>query len=327
MKKITVMGAGAWGSVLAYTLNDPSIEMTIWSKTSSLVDEINQTGKNTKYTGDTFLKNITATTQIQKAVENADILINALPAYAIKDVFTGSKPHIKEGLHVINASKGIDPKTHQIPFEIFEEIFSDSISYFSLSGPSFAAGLLQNHPTTINIAGKNHDSLKYIKDLGRSKMLYFIPSDDVIGVEWGGIYKNVVAIGVGLSAGLGYGENTNALLFSAGFKEMAHSGVKMGAQFETFYQPSGIGDLMLSTSSMKSRNYSFGYYIGQGKETDWIVDKLSGTAEGYYTLQSIIYLKKKYNLRLPLATMLYQIIYQQANPQTEFSDFLEKYAE
>jgi len=323
MKKLTIIGAGAWGTALAYIFRDSGWEIIMWSKNDSIVREINTKNKNSKYAGDKTLPNIKATGDLDHAIKNSDIIINALPAYAIREVFERTKPHIKENAIIINASKSTDTKTHQLPHQIFKGILPLSSHYFSLSGPGFAAGVLNHHPTTINIAGKNHELLSDIKKIARSTNIYLAFSNDVIGVEWGGIYKNIVAIAAGFSEGLEYGENTNALVFSAGFKETVKSGVSLGANLETFYEPCGVGDLMLSTSSMKSRNYSFGFHLAKEQNIETIFTKLSGVAEGYYALQSVYHLKSEHKLTLPLSSMLYHIIFNHADHKTEFQKFLE----
>ncbi len=327
MKNVTIIGAGAWGTALAYIFRGTGLRILIWSKNPSIVADINQHKKNKKYTGDNILTDIRATTNLRTSLSDADVVINALPSYAIRDVFESAKQNIKENTIIINASKGLDTSTHQLPYQVFREILPPKIHYFSLSGPGFASGVLNGHPTTINIAGKDHNLIKEIKSLARTNNVFLSYSSDVIGVEWGGIYKNIVAIAAGLSSGLGYGENTNALVFSAGFKEMVQSGITLGGNLETFYEPCGVGDLMLSTSSMKSRNYSFGYYLTQEKKIETVFTKLSGVAEGYYALKSIAYLKNKHALTLPLSIMLHEIIFAKADHKNAFMKFLETHFE
>jgi glycerol-3-phosphate dehydrogenase (NAD(P)+) len=322
MQKLTIVGAGAWGTALAYIFRNTDYDITLWSKNPDTVAEINNHHTNSKYTEKADLTGIKATGDLQKSLAEASIIINALPSYTIREIYQNSKNYIKEGVILINASKGTDTQKHQMPHQIFNEIFSSSIHYYSLSGPGFSSGLLESHPTTINIAGKTHNKIKDIKDSVKANNVYLSYSSDIVGVEWGGIYKNIVAIASGFARGLGYGENTNALIFSAGFKEMVQSGIAQGANLETFYEPSGVGDLMLSTSSMKSRNYSFGYHLAKGEDIESIFSKLAGVSEGYYSLKSISHLKKEYELSLPLSSMLSGIIFHHENHKSAFNNFL-----
>lgn len=312
MKHLAIIGAGAWGSALAFVAAQSTLTTTVWSRNATTVAEINHT-----------LSVIQATTDLEKTVADADIIINALPAKAIREVFTNAKPYIKKNVIIINASKGIDPQTHHFPSQIFADLFSEEIRYFTASGPAFAVGLLQKNPTIMNLAGKDTTTAYKIAQAVRHKQVHLVVSNDIIGVEWGGIYKNIIAIATGLAAGLGYGENTQALLFTAGFQEMRTAGIQMGAQEQTFYQPAGIGDLMLTATSMKSRNFSFGYHLAKEGSVDAAIRQLSGIAEGYYTLQSIPYLKNKYHLKLPISDMLQGIIEEQKNPHEMFQTFLE----
>ena len=325
MKKLAIIGAGAWGSALAFVSLHTSLRSVIWSKNPAIVEEINQSGTNTKYTGQTPLSGLRATGEIQEALTDADVIINALPANAITEVFTSAKSFIKPGAIIINASKGLEIQTHRFPFEIFHDIFAGDICYFTVSGPSFADGLLRGDPTMVSLAGKDLQIGDIVREMIREKKIYLTVSQDIPGVEWGGIYKNVIAIAAGLSVGLGYGENTSALIFSAGIKEMLTAGVVMGASAETFTQPSGVGDLMLSTTSLKSRNFSFGYHVAQEKDIEGIFTKLSGIAEGYYTLQSVSYLEQKYNLVMPLATLLRRIIFHGMDAKSAFTNFLHDF--
>jgi glycerol-3-phosphate dehydrogenase (NAD(P)+) len=323
MKNLTIVGAGAWGTALAYIFRDTDYQVLLWSKNETIVNEINTSRKNTKYSGDKTLAGIKASTDIINATKQADIIINALPAHTIKDIFIQTGSQYKKNAIIINASKAIDPGTHQLPHQIFKQLLPSDTHYYSLSGPGFASGLFENHPTTINIAGENQEHIIELKNSLQKNHVYLAFSNDIIGVEWGGIYKNVVAIAAGFAEGLGYGENTNALIFSAGFKEMVQSGVSLGAKLETFYEPCGVGDLMLSTSSMKSRNYSFGFHLAKEQNPKNIFRKLSGVAEGYYTLQSTEYLKTKHNLTLPLSNMLNEIIFHNSDHKNAFLKFLE----
>lgn len=324
MLRVSIVGAGAWGSALAYALSKAGMETSIWSNNLKLVEEINREGRNSRYAGKTNLNLIKASSNLRSCIDNSDIVINALPSYAIREVFGKTNGFWKKDMIVINASKGIDAKTNQLPNQVLTELLPTNLHYFTLSGPGFAAGVFDNHPTTINLAGREHKRLTEFRKLAKESNIFFTFLSDVVGVEWGGIYKNIVAIGAGFASGLGYGENTNALVFSAGFKEMAQSGMEMGANLETFYEPSGVGDLMLSTSSMKSRNFSFGYYLAQTKSVELTFGKLAGVAEGYFTLKSVSFLRDKYGLNLPLANMLYGIVFKGAEHKKAFSGFLNE---
>jgi len=323
MKNVTIIGAGAWGTALAYMFKGTGLNLTIWSKNESIVKDINNNNINSKYAGKISLSHLEATTDLENSLKKSDVIINALPSYAIKGIFANAKSHINKNTIIINGSKGMDTKTHQMPHQVFNEILHSEAYYYSLSGPGFAAGVMNNNPTTINIAGKDHNLIKLIKTMLKKNNIYLAFSSDYIGVEWGGIYKNIVAIAAGFAEGLGFGENTSALIFSAGFKEMVQSGISMGANLETFYEPCGVGDLMLSTSSMKSRNFSLGYYLAKEPTLEAAFSKLPGIAEGYYTLQSISFLKTKYQLSLPLSNMLHEIIFEKAEHKKSFTKFLE----
>lgn len=285
MRKIGFLGAGQWAKALARLINNRFLEVKLWSKDI----RISFKRKNLF-----FLKNI-------KDVFDVDILVLGVPTFALREVLSFSKPFYR-GQPVLGLSKGVEKKTGFLSHQIVRNVLG-KVKYAHLSGPSFAKEIKHGFKTCVSLALNPQDK-KYFKEFFNLENLKIKVSNDLIGVELGGAFKNVIAILAGISDGLGFGHNFRSVLIMEGFKEMIKLGKKMGAKKETFLELSGLGDLILTATSLKSRNYRYGFFLAKK-----IKDLKGRTIEGKDSVDGFLVLAKKYKLDLPIVNGVYEIIY------------------
>jgi glycerol-3-phosphate dehydrogenase (NAD(P)+) len=317
---IAVLGAGAWGTALALHLARNQQQVKLWVYEKAQLTEINATRYNSRYLPGQRLPAAIFCTDDYKVLfaEIRDVLI-ALPSVVFRENLLAIKPLLKKGQRLIWATKGIDPKKHQLLHEVVGEIMGE-ISTAVISGPSFAEEVALNLPTAVTIASQDE---KFADELlGRFQGVNFRVelTADVIGVELGGAIKNVIAIGIGIADGLGFGANARAALMTQAMAEIIELGLALGAKRSTFWGLSGIGDLILTCTDNQSRNRRLGMALGHGKTLKQAQKEL-GTTEGVATAQNIFYLLKKYKLKAPINDAVYRVLYEQQNPEALFKKF------
>jgi glycerol-3-phosphate dehydrogenase (NAD(P)+) len=323
MKKLTILGAGAWGSALAAVLGKNFDTTFIWSYLEDEANDINKNKVNSNYLPGVLLQNVTATTSIETALQDSEIIISVVPSFAIRQTWTQVKNIVKNNHIFINASKGVEKDTHFLPYQLFEELFGQEMSYFSLCGPSFASDVAEGKPTAVSLAGKDQKKAEEVIKNFKNGTFHLRYSDDVIGTELGAIFKNVIAIASGMVLGKQFGPNTQALVVVEGMKELRELGEKMGAKQETFFGLAGLGDLLLTAMNNQSRNMNFGIELGKGISLDQALKDQKGVAEGYYTTLSLDYLMKKYSISLPLCSMMADILLKKMPIQKRFDQFMQ----
>lgn len=313
MTNITVFGTGSFGTALANVLADNGHNTLMWGKTSTTIEEINNEHTNHNYLKEAKLNsNIKATTDIQEAINHADIFLIALPTKAIREVMSEVNQLLTSKKSFIHVTKGIENAT----FKRVSEMLEDSISpeYNAgigvLSGPSHAEEVVIKQPTTVSAASSNPELRKLIQDLFMTDYLRVYTNDDLVGVELGGALKNIIAIASGVLAGMGFGDNAKAALMTRGLAEITRLGVKLGADPLTFQGLGGIGDLIVTCTSTHSRNYSLGFQLGKGKSLDEIMNHMNMVAEGVYTTESVYNLSKKENVEMPITEALYHVLFE-----------------
>lgn len=309
-EKIGVLGGGSWGTSLAILLAQKGYDVDIWSRDKEQIKEMKESRINKKYLPDAILpSNLNLTNDLEKANSNKDLIILSVGTHGVREVLENSKPYIKPNQIIVNVSKGIENETLMRISQIVEELIPDS-KYAVLSGPSHAEEVANNIPTTVVSASKDKEIAEYVQDLFITPSFRVYTNPDVIGVELGGALKNVIALGAGISDGLDCGDNTKAALMTRGIFEMARLGEKMGAQINTFSGLSGIGDLIVTCTSMHSRNRRAGILIGQGMKIDDAIKKIGMVVEGIRTTKSTFELAKKYNINMPITEEIYGVLYE-----------------
>lgn len=317
-KKISVIGAGTWGTTIANLLATKGFKIKIWAKEKDVVESINKNNINKIYLPNIRLsKNIEAFDDINTAISNSDILINAVPVQFIRDVFKQIKKYNNISI-VLNLSKGIEIKTLKTPSEILKEFFDADI--YVLSGPNFATEIAQQKPAATTIAGKDYKTRKFLQDLFYTQYFRVYENDDLVGCEIAGAIKNVIAIAAGICDAMSFGNNTKAALITRGLNEIRNLGKAKGAKDITFLGLAGIGDLVLTCNSNISRNYTAGYNIvkyGNIKQNIHI-------AEGIYTAKAIYKLSKKLKVEMPISNQIYLVIYKDKKPDQALRDLMTR---
>ncbi len=318
MKKVSVIGAGSWGTAIAFVLAENGHDCLLWARREEQSAEINKEHKNKAYLPDILLpQNLKATSNLEEAVMHGDIIVVAVPTNAMRSVCKDMNAVIKERKLIVHVSKGIEPNTlKRISEMISEEIAEENrSSVVALSGPSHAEEVVYHHPTTVTASSKDMDAAEEIQDLFMNKNFRVYTNPDIVGVELGAALKNVIALAAGISDGLGYGDNAKAALITRGLAEISRLGVKMGANPQTFSGLTGLGDLIVTCTSVHSRNWKAGNMLGQGKKLDDVVSGMGMIIEGVRTAEAAHQLAEKYKVSMPLTEALYTILFKDVPPK------------
>lgn len=307
-RKITLLGGGSWGTALSKLLSENGHQVTVWLRDEEQCRLISTERINKKYLPEVKIpENIVFTSDINEAVKNAEILLIVTPTQMIRNVLRQINQEYKKDKIIINASKGIEIGTMDLVSDIVREETSNC-TFAVLSGPSHAEEVALSLPTAITMACNNKNVAEEIQDAFMSSYFRVYTNDDVIGAELGGALKNIIALGAGISDGVGYGDNAKAALMNRGIAEIARLGIAMGADVHTFYGLSGIGDLIVTCTSKHSRNRNAGYLIGQGLSKSDAIKKIGMVVEGIPTTYAAYELSKKLKVEMPIVVAMYDIL-------------------
>jgi glycerol-3-phosphate dehydrogenase (NAD(P)+) len=318
--RITVLGAGAWGTALAKILQENGNAVTLWDKNTALLEEILR-GRNERYLPGVVLPTDWKTqADFTKAIGGAEGVLLAIPSQAFREVAGKLKGH--PGIFV-SVTKGIEFETGITMSRILRELApADRVA--ALSGPSFAREVALGIPTTVVCACESDGTAKTVQGLFHRPEFRIYRSTDILGVEYGGALKNVIAVGAGVSDGLGYGDNTKAGLVTRALSELRRLGVACGAQPETFAGLSGLGDLMLTCFSKQSRNRDLGERLGRGETMAAIQASHPKLAEGYPTARSAHRLAKDKQVATPIIDEVYAMLYEGKEPKKAVRDLISR---
>lgn len=325
MTAITVFGTGSFGTALANVLADNGHDTLMWGKTAKTVEEINTKHTNSAYLKEATMNNaVRATTDIQAAVNHADVYLVAIPTNAIRSVLSQVDALLTSKKQFIHVAKGIENKTFKRVSEMIEDEISPEHNggVGVLSGPSHAEEVVIQQPTTVAAASSCPELCQTIQDLFMTDYLRVYTNKDLVGVEIGGALKNIIAIASGVLAGLGYGDNAKAALITRGLAEITRLGVKLGADPLTFQGLGGIGDLIVTCTSTHSRNYSLGFALGSGKTLQEILDEMNMVAEGVYTTESVYHLAKQMDVDMPITNALYHVLFESQPVEEALKDLM-----
>ena len=313
--KISVIGSGSWGSAVSILLAKNGHDVNLWSWQKEESDRLSRDRENCEVLpGAKFPDNIVCTYDLACA-EDADIVVCASPSVATRTVAHQLSPHIHDGQIVINISKGLEESTLSRLSQVYKsEIPQAKIAV--MSGPSHAEEVSQALPTTNVIACDDIEVAKFIQSAFMSDVFRIYTSDDIIGVELGGALKNVIALAAGVSDGLGFGDNTKAALMTRGLAEITRLGVALGAKWETFFGLSGVGDLIVTCTSMHSRNRRAGILLGQGKSLDDTLNEVHMVVEGVNACVCAYKLAEREHINMPIVNEMYNILYNGKDAKT-----------
>jgi glycerol-3-phosphate dehydrogenase (NAD(P)+) len=322
---VTVIGAGSWGTALAIVLADNGRSVRLWGRNREQIEAINKEHRNERYLPGVDLPNlIYGTTDLEEALSETETVVLVTPTKSMREVLGKIKNHLKHQVTFVHASKGIEPGTFKrISEMIEEEIPSELIrAVVVLSGPSHAEEVSRRQPTTVTAASVDVRAAKRIQDLFINQNFRVYTNDDVIGVEIGGALKNIIALGAGISDGLGYGDNAKAALMTRGLAEITRLGVQMGAHPLTFTGLAGMGDLIVTCTSTHSRNWRAGHMLGQGHTLEQTLDAIGMVVEGVRTTKAAYFLAKEQKVSMPITEMLYKVLFEAKDPKSAVDELM-----
>ncbi|HAX74036.1 MAG TPA: NAD(P)H-dependent glycerol-3-phosphate dehydrogenase [Firmicutes bacterium] len=326
-QKVTVIGAGSWGTALAQVLCDNGQDVLMYDLNETIINDINENHQNSQFFTDVILPDtLTGTTDLKQALDNVDTVLLAVPTKVIRIVLKSLNEVLDHPVTIINASKGIEPSTHKRVSEIVEEEIAPNQlrAFVALSGPSHAEEVILRALTTVTCASTVSAITNEIQAMFNNQYFRVYRVDDLIGVEVGGSIKNVIALAAGILAGLGYGDNAKAALITRGLVEIQRLGEAMGASVETFSGLSGLGDLIVTCTSVHSRNWQAGYKIGNGSNLQEALDSMTMVVEGVRTCQATYELAQARNIEMPIVETVYQVIFNKLDPNTAIKQLMAR---
>ncbi|MGG1148128.1 NAD(P)H-dependent glycerol-3-phosphate dehydrogenase [Bacillus wiedmannii] len=312
MRKVTVIGAGSWGTALSMVLADNGHEVRIFGNNKKQIREINEQHTNKAYLpGIQLSKGIKGYESLEEAMDGVNIVLLVVPTKAIRGVMRNLKSIVKQPITIIHASKGIEPGSFKRISEMIEEEMPKELveSIVVLSGPSHAEEVSLRHPTTVTAASYHLQAAEDTQRLFMNNNFRVYTNRDVIGVELGGALKNIIALGAGISDGLDYGDNAKAALISRDLTEITRLGCEMGANPLTFAGLTGVGDLIVTCTSIHSRNWRAGNLLGKGHNLDEVLENMGMVVEGVRTAEAAYHLAKKVNVEMPITNAIYNVLF------------------
>lgn len=323
-ERIGVLGGGSWGTALSILLANKGYNLHMWIRDENQVETINTTRMNNRYLPNISLPdNIGVSSDMEAALYKKDIILMCVPTHGVRETLNQAKKSINKDQIIINVAKGIENDSLLRISEIVEEILPEN-KYAVLSGPSHAEEVAIGLPTTVVSASKTRDVAEIVQDLFITPYFRVYTNPDIIGVELGGSLKNIIALGAGVSDGLGYGDNTKAALMTRGNTEMARLGIKLGANASTFTGLSGIGDLIVTCTSMHSRNRRCGILLGEGLSLDQAIKEVGMVVEGVKTTKSAYKLAQKHGVEMPITEEIYDVLYNGSKVSNSVSRLMER---
>ena len=309
MSKVSFLGAGSWGTALAIMLAQNGHDVTLWSKVQAEVDMLQQHREHIhRLPGVKLPDSIVVTSDLKQACEGNDLIVFSVASPFVRATAKEAAVYIPEGQRVVNVAKGIEEDTLMTLCDIIkQEIPCAEVAV--LSGPSHAEEVSIGMPTTVVVGAKTKEFACYLQEVFMNDRFRVYTSSDMIGIELGGSIKNVIALAAGVSVGLGCGDNTMAALITRGITEIARLGIAMGGRLETFAGLSGIGDLIVTCTSMHSRNRRAGILIGEGKSAQEAMTEIGAVVEGYYAAESIHQLAEREGVEMPICRSIYEVLY------------------
>lgn len=328
--KVAVLGAGSWGSILANLLVGNGHDVMLWSRDPEQVEALNEWHINPQYMKDfKYSKQLHATNDMEEAVKGAEFVLIVIPTKGLREV-SHNLAAILQKLSmkplIIHATKGLEQETYKRPSQmIAEEIPSENREdIVVLSGPSHAEDVALQDMTAVTAACENMDHAKKAQQLFSNSYFRVYTNDDVIGAEFGAALKNIIAIGAGALQGLGYKDNARAALITRGLAEIRRLGVAFGANPFTFIGLSGVGDLVVTCTSKNSRNWRAGYQLGQGRQLEDVISHIGMVIEGVYTTKAAYELAQKRQVKMPITTALYNVLYNGQNIEEAITDLMNR---
>ena len=324
MAKVSVIGAGSWGTALALLLYKNGHDVTVWSYQEEEVRMLSEKREHvSKLPGVKIPEGIFFTADIKEAVEEKDVVVLAVPSIHVRNTAKKINPYVKDGQILVDVAKGIEEDTLMtLSQQIEEEIPQADVAV--LSGPSHAEEVGKGLPTTCVVGARTRQTAEYLQEIFMSPVFRVYTSPDVLGIELGAALKNVIALAAGVADGLGYGDNTKAALITRGIAEISRLGIAMGAHARTFYGLSGIGDLIVTCASVHSRNRKAGYLMGKGYTMQEAMDEVKMVVEGVYSAKAALGLAEKYGVEMPIIAEVNKVLFEDKNAADAVNELMQR---
>jgi len=327
---IAVIGAGSWGSALAFALARNNHSISLWAHSASHIQAMQTDRANTKYLpGFDFPDNLTINPDLESLVSSHTVFLVATPSHAFRSIIEKLNTYgIKDNSTVIWATKGFDKGDNEsgpmLLSNVIQQVLGSGINKAIVSGPSFSKEVTANLPTAMTCASDSQDTAQYVAQLFHAERMRIYTNTDLIGVQVGGAIKNVMAIAAGISDGLGFGANSRSAIITRGLSEIARLGVALGANAAAFQGLAGMGDLILTCTDNQSRNRRFGLGLGKGLSVNDVLEQIGQEVEGYTTTREVIRLAKHCNVEMPIAEQVYNVLYNEIAPSEAVSELLNR---
>lgn len=323
---MTVLGAGSYGTSLAISLARNGANVVIWGHDPEHMARLQSDRANHEFLPDIdFPQSLIVESDLEKAVQASRDLLVVVPSHVFGIVLNNIKPHLRVDSRICWATKGLEPETGRLLKDVAIEALGEGYSLAVLSGPTFAKELAMGMPTAISVASPDESFVSELQEkIHCSKTFRVYANSDFTGMQLGGAVKNVIAIGAGMSDGIGFGANARTALITRGLAEMTRLGAALGAQPETFMGMAGLGDLVLTCTDNQSRNRRFGLALGQGKDVDTAQDEIGQVVEGYRNTKEVWLLSQRMGVEMPIVDQIYQVLYQGKDAHMAAKDLLAR---
>lgn len=311
MNSVCVLGAGSYGTALAFCLSRNGVKTVLWGRDKQQMALMSKDRCNQKYLPNAIFPNdLLIESELRDAIINSQDILVVVPSHAFSSTLKQIKPYLSAEHRIIWATKGLEPETGRLLQEVAVEVLGDDIPIAALSGPTFAKEMVAGLPTAISLSSTNEKlAIDFANKLHCSKSFRVYRNDDFIGIQLGGAVKNVIAIGAGLADGLGFGSNARTALITRGLTELSRLGVKMGAKPSTFMGMSGLGDLVLTCTDNQSRNRRFGLALGRGLGIEEAMTEIGQVVEGYRNTKEVHILSQRMGVEMPICEQIYEVLY------------------
>ncbi|WP_068544399.1 NAD(P)H-dependent glycerol-3-phosphate dehydrogenase [Thalassotalea crassostreae] len=310
--EISVIGAGSYGTALAFCLSRNKHQTLLWGRSDAHVEDMSKTRSNEKYLpGFSFPDSLVLESDLEKAIAASNNLLIVVPSHAFVQMLEQIKPLLTTEHKIAWATKGLDPEQGRLLQDVASEILGSDVSLAVLSGPTFAKEMAAGLPTAISLASTDAEFAESIASLLHCEKTFRVyHNDDFTGVQLGGAVKNVIAIGAGIADGIGFGANARTALITRGLAEMTRLGAAVGAKSATFMGMAGLGDLVLTCTDNQSRNRRFGLALGSGETVEKAIADIGQVVEGYRNTKEVYMLAKRNGVEMPIVEQVYQVLYQ-----------------
>lgn len=322
MSGITFLGGGSFGTALGIMLANKGYDVLIWDRKQDIINDINVNKRNSRYLPKAVIPvKLKAINDIQYAVKQSKYIVLAVPSHVIREMCKKIKPFLNDDQIIINIAKGIEEQSQKRLSEVIEEELPKN-AVVILSGPSHAEEVAMEVPTTAVVSSSKMKYAEEIQDVFMANKFRVYTNDDIVGVEIGGAVKNIIALAAGICDGMGYGDNTKAALMTRGMSEIVKIGIKLGGKIGTFYGLTGMGDLIVTCTSMYSRNRRAGILIGKGMPCEEACQEIGMVVEGVKACEAFYELSKLLNVDMPITNALYNVLFKNKNPESEVHDLM-----